>query len=290
LGNARVHLNWNLPDLSEFDATVVNTLMSLTAQRLMRGPLRHQRWIFFGERLGMGSRWWHRALSAPLHRASAIAAIGSWAQGDYRRRFPEPRSYCLPYACELERFLAQPRHPCTDEVVFLFCGQMIARKGVDLLLNAFARLQKGRLLLVGREAELPSLIAILPADVVSRVEYLGFRAPEELSELFSRADVFVLPSRYDGWGVVVNQATASALPVICSDQVGAGHDLVVEGENGLTFRAGDEEDLHRAMKWFIENPGAIESMGTASRRIAEKWVPARIAERWVDAINEVLSS
>src|SRR5437899_6785854 len=151
----------------------------------MRGRLRSRPCIFFGERLGPHSRWWQRALSAPLHRASAIAAIGSWAQADYQRRFPAPRSYCLPYTCELKPFQTEPRSPRTGEVVFLFCGQMIARKGVDQLLNAFARLDRGRLLLIGREAELPGMLTTLPTQVASRVEYLGFRAPEELPHLFA---------------------------------------------------------------------------------------------------------
>ena len=91
------------------------------------------------------------------------------------------------------------------------------------------------------------------------------------------ADVFVLPSRYDGWGVVINQALGAGLPVICSDQVGAGYDLVEEGLNGLKFRAGDEQDLAKAMQRLADQPEAIEPWGEVSREKARSWTPASSA-------------
>lgn len=289
LRGARVHLNWSLPSPREFDLAVVNTLMSLTAQRLMRSTLRGKPWIFLGEKLGRRGGW-HDQLAAPLHRAAGIAAIGTWAQRDYAERFPEPRSFCLPYFCELAPFLALPRHELGAEPVFLFCGQMIARKGVDLLLQEFAKLPRGRLLLVGREAELPQLLATLPSEVRSRIEYAGFQAPEALPGFFARADVFVLPSRYDGWGVVVNQAIGAGLPVICSDLVGAGHDLVEEGVNGVKFQAGDAASLGAALRRFVESPELIAPYGEASRARAAAITPEAGAARWVEAIESILTA
>ena len=172
---------------------------------------------------------------------------------------------------------------------FLFCGQMIARKGVDLLLAAFAELgPTARLLLVGREADLPALLAPLPADVRERCEYAGFQPPEELPRFFAQADVFVLPSRYDGWGVVVNQAIGAGLPVICSDMVGAGHDLVDEEVNGLKFRVGDRVSLAEKMKRFVSEPALIAQWGAASRGKARTFTPEVGAQKWVAAFQEVL--
>lgn len=287
LGGARVHVNWGLPDVRTFDLVIVNTLMSITAQRLMRGPLRSAPWIFLGEKLGHRGGW-HDWLAAPLHHAAGIAAIGTLAQRDYAERFPEPRSFCLPYVCDLGGFLAQPNHALADEPVFLFCGQMIPRKGVDLLLNAFARLGRGRLLLIGREADLPRLLAALPSAARERVTYAGFQPPEALPGFFSQADVFVLPSRHDGWGVVVNQALGAGLPVICSDQVGAGHDLVENGVNGVKFRAGDEGALLTAMQRFVDTPGRIAAFGEASRAKAREITPEAAATRWIETIESVL--
>jgi glycosyltransferase involved in cell wall biosynthesis len=243
-----------------------------------------------GERLGPPGRMWHDRLSAPLHSASGIAAVGTWAQCDYARRFPEPQTFSLPYCCNLDPFFALPRHQPQSEVVFLFCGQMIRRKGVDLLLSAFTRFEGGRLLLIGREADLPKLLEPLHPRVRSRIEYAGFQAPEELPRFFARADVFVLPSRYDGWGVVINQAIAAGLPVICTDQVGAGYDLVEGGINGLKFPVGSEDDLENAMRHFIDHPEVIGPWGDASRMKARSWTPEIAAEKWARAIEEILQS
>src|SRR4051812_35483023 len=149
LGSRRVHLNWPLPRFALFDVVVLNTLMSATAQWLMRVSFRGMRWMFWGEKLGRRGGL-HQMLAAPLHRAAAIVGIGRWATDDYRQRFPEPRHFNIPYHCDLTPFLHSDRaERRADSVTFLFCGQMIARKGLDLLLEAFAGLEhRARLLLV----------------------------------------------------------------------------------------------------------------------------------------------
>lgn len=290
LRGARCHVNWNLPDLAQADVVIMNTLMSVTGQRLMRGPLRRKPWIFWGERQG-GRGALNRHLSAPLHRASGIAAIGTVAQRDYRERFPEPRSFNVPYYCDLTAFQNQPRPSRPPgQTVFLLCGQMIARKGVDLLLEAFARLDSSaRLLLVGREAELPAMLAPLPAEVRERITYAGFQAPDALPQFFAQADVFVLPSRYDGWGVVVNQALGAGLPIICSDAVGAAHDLVESGVNGLLFKNGDVASLTEAMQLLAGHPEHLHTWGAASRAKSVEWSPEAGAAKWVEALQQVLS-
>ena len=288
--SARVHLNWRLPSPGDYDVIVCNTLMSLTGQWLMRAKLRHSRWIFWGEKLGARSRT-HDFLSSPLHRASAIAAIGTRAERDYDARFPTTRVFNIPYHCDLAPFLATPRaarEPGT--ITFLFCGQMIARKGLDELLAAFATLpENARLLLVGREAELPRLLATMPTPVRARIRYAGFQAPDALPQFFAQADVFVLPSRHDGWGVVVNQALGAGLPIIVSDQVGAGCDLVRAGENGFTFPAGDVGALAAAMRRYTTTPSLCENHGANSRLTAAEWTPQRGARRWIEALQSVCS-
>ena len=287
--HARVHWNWGMPRPVDYDIIVCNTLMSLTGQWLMRMKLRRARWMFWGEKLGRRSPR-HDRLSAPLRRAAGIAAIGSWAQRDFEERFPGTRVFNIPYHCSLGPFREAPRSPRgSGAVTFLFCGQMIARKGLDHLLTAFANLpENARLLLVGREAELPGMLADLPSEVRQRVEYAGFQPPEALPAFFARADVFVLPSRYDGWGVVVNQALGGGLPIIVSDQVGAGYDLVTPGENGEIFRAGDPADLAAKMRIFTADPGLCITLGKASAARSALWDPEDGAERWVQALREVM--
>ncbi|HEY2343310.1 MAG TPA: glycosyltransferase family 4 protein [Chthoniobacteraceae bacterium] len=295
LGSARCHVNWSLPRLGDFHVVVLNTIMSLTAQWALRAKLRSTPWMFWGERLRpRGAGWrqmFHDVLTEPLHRAKGIAGIGRLAVDDYRRRFPKPLHFNIPYFCALQPFLEAPRRTPEAETVFLFCGQMIARKGLDLVLAAFARLveknRKVRLRLVGREAELPLELAKLPAAARERISYEGFQPPEELPRYFTKADVFVLPSRHDGWGVVVNQALGAGLPLICSDAVGAAHDLITDGVNGCTFKGGDVDALLAAMERLAADPELRDHWGAASREAAQEWLPEKGAEKWAKAFETV---
>ncbi len=289
LGRARVHVNWRLPSPRDYGVIVCNALVpSFTAQWLMRAKLRRSRWMFWGEKLGARS-WKQDRLTSPLRRASGIAAIGTWAERDYAARFPGTRVFNIPYHCDLAPFTAEPRPPREPgTITFFLCGQMIARKGVDQLLSAFSTLpENARLLLVGREAELPQMLAGLAPAVRERIRYAGFQAPDALPKFFAQADVFVLPSRYDGWGVVVNQALGAGLPIIASDHVGAAHDLVREGINGFTFPAGDANALAAAMLRYASNPDVARAHGSASLSAQSEWTPARGAERWARALQTV---
>jgi glycosyltransferase involved in cell wall biosynthesis len=257
----------------------------------MRVVLRGKAWVFWGERQSRRGCL-QKLLTKPLHKAAAIVGIGKTASKGYRERFPEPRHFSIPYYCNLNPFICAPSRRgeqirAPREVLFLLCGQMIARKGVDLLLSAFSRLENARLLLVGREAELPSLLATLPEKARARITYAGFQPPEDLPRFFAEADVFVLPSRYDGWGVVVNQALGAGLPIICSDRVGAGDELVEPEVNGLRFHSGDADSLFNAMRRFIEAPELIALWGEASRKKATDWTPEVGAKKWIDVLQEV---
>jgi glycosyltransferase involved in cell wall biosynthesis len=295
---ARVHINWPLPDLSGADFTVLGSFSSLTAQWLMRSRLRGTRWLFWGERLRSQPGGWRHAAQAslltPLTRATALVGIGREAELDYARRFPLPRHFCIPYYCDISQFRDAPREEGTGRpITFFFCGQMIRRKGVDLLLTAFDRLVAAgidaRLLLVGREAELPLFLSTLRPAARALVRYEGFQPPERLPEFFARSDVFILPSRYDGWGVVVNQALGAGLPVITSDAVGAGMDLVEEGVNGSRFAAGDAGGLYSAMERLALDPALAREWGAASRRKSLTLTPEAGAAKWA-AVFDSLSA
>jgi glycosyltransferase involved in cell wall biosynthesis len=263
----------------------------------MRGNLRRKRWLFWGERLRQNSGikdLVQSGLAAPISRAAAVVGIGRAAEEDYRRRFPNLPHFCISYHCDLSAFFAlPPRAESSGQVTFLFCGQMIWRKGIDLLLAAFDRLisegHDARLLLVGREAELPELLARTNPYTRSRIVYEGFQAPERLPEYFKRCDVFVLPSRHDGWGVVVNQALAAGLPIITSDAVGAGLDLVESGRNGIRVVANDANSLCEAMRTFILRPEVARQWGKVSRELARDLTPQRGAEKWVRVFESINS-
>ena len=289
VGSARGHINWDLPDVSKHDVVVLSSFTSLTGQYLMRGTLLKKQWLFWGERLRASSGIRgviQRGLAAPIANASALVGIGRAAEEDYQRRFPNIPHFNIPYHCDLTAFSAEGRgNAGNGPLTFFFCGQMIRRKGVDLLLRSFDRLVANgldvQLLLVGREAELPEFLASVSADARGRIRYEGFQAPERLPEFFTRADIFVLPSRHDGWGVVVNQAVGAGLPIITSDAVGAGFDLVEHGVNGVRVPAGDADALYRSMLALAKDPDIARRWGEQSRKKARHLTPEAGAEKWV---------
>jgi glycosyltransferase involved in cell wall biosynthesis len=181
-----------------------------------------------------------------------------------------------------------------DGVRFLYCGQLIHRKGVDLLIDAFCEsarvFPRIELTLVGDGPLRADLKQRIPADIRSRVDFAGFHPVAELPRFFAEADVFVLPSRHDGWGVVVNQAVAAGLPVICSDAVGAGADLVGGDENGYLFPAGDVGGLKAAISSFAAEPEKIRLFGQSSREKALDWLPEQIVGRWWELLNVVATA
>lgn len=295
---ARFHFNWSLPELEAADVVVLSTFTSWTGQWLMRHGLQAKPWLFWGERLRNQPDGWReivqRKLIAPVAGAAGIVGIGRAAEVDYARRFPNTRHFCIPYHCDLAAFLAAPRNRGPSmPITFLFCGQMIRRKGVDLLLIAFDRLvKKGldvMLRLVGREADLPEFLAVVSPAARERIRYEGFQPPARLPEYFSRSDIFVLPSRHDGWGVVVNQALGAGLPVIASDAVGAGMDLVEDGVNGLTFASGDLDGLERSMEHVVSSPDRMRTWGDASRSKALTLTPKAGAEKWARVFDSLAS-
>ena len=214
-------------------------------------------WCFWGERLGLRQPAWagwlfRRWKLSKLHRAPVpIWGIGKFAVDEYRKEFGSRRAYFnLPYFSDLQRFDKSDRERHAERV-FLFSGSLITRKGVDLLARAFVRLVSqgvnARLKIIG-EGELRQSLEQTLAPVRDRVEFTGFKDWNELPREYASADVLCVPSRYDGWGLVVPEGLASGLPVIGTDRMGAALEFIETGRNGWLIRAGDEEALFEAMR------------------------------------------
>lgn len=240
------------------DLVVFNYYRHAKAERLIDeraasgGP-----WCFWGERpgfrqAGWAGRLWRRWKLAKLHASTVpIWGIGKFAVDGYREEFGSQRAYFnLPYFSDLERFDVPAREE-KSERTFLFSGSLIARKGVDVVAGAFVRLAQEvsnvRLRIVG-EGELQESLVQMLRPVSERVEFVGFKDWGELPAEYAAADVLCVPSRYDGWGLVVPEGLASGLPVIATDRMGAALEFVETSRNGWLIRAGDEEALLKAMR------------------------------------------
>ena len=129
----------------------------------------------------------------------------------------------------------------------------------------FAVLSKAWLVFVG-DGELRSeLEHYATTNNLTRVRFLGFRNQTEISKAYLAADIFVLSSHFETWGLVVNEAMAAGLPVIASDRVGCRIDLVQHDQTGLVFPAGSVEGLCDAMDYLASNPEERHRMAGQAR-------------------------
>lgn len=212
-------------------------------------------WCFWGERPGYRFPWLARAARfgrlATLRSGHApIWGIGRWAVNAYRDEFGDDRAYMnLPYYSNLDRFhAARPKY--SPDITFLFSGSLIHRKGVDLLAQAFLATAAAnplvRLKIMGEGPLQQRLQRMLAAS--NRVQWLGFIDWNALAPVYESAQILCVPSRHDGWGLVVPEGLASGLPTIATDHTGAALDLIKPRSNGWLVRAGDLEGLSRAMQ------------------------------------------
>jgi glycosyltransferase involved in cell wall biosynthesis len=134
----------------------------------------------------------------------------------------------------------------------IYSGRLIAIKRVDLLLEAFERVAAQRpdwdLLIVGDGPDRAELESRVPQRCRNRITWTGFiESPERMLAIYQLGDVLVLPSSSEPWALVVNEATAAGLALVCSDVVGAAAELLRDGVNGRSFKTNDLESLATAL-------------------------------------------
>ncbi|MEA2451389.1 MAG: hypothetical protein QOG04_99, partial [Actinomycetota bacterium] len=202
---------------------------------------------------GLLARWYRRVvLPAVFARADGFLAIGG-ANRDFYRRYGvnDDKIHLMPYAVDNEFFSRAAREAGAGRAalraelgigdntpVILFASKITHVKGADVLIEGFRQLRRdtdAHLLLVGDG----DLRAALEARGDPDVTFVGFKNQSELPKYYDLCDVFVLPSRWEPWGLVINEAMNAAKPIVTTDVVGAARDLVQEGISGRVVRAGD---------------------------------------------------
>ena len=177
-----------------------------------------------------------------------------------------------------------------DDVVVLCVARLVPEKGIDTLARAIAATGHERLVLrvAGQGPELERLLDLC-SELGLRSSMKGNLPADELAEQYVEADVFALLSRHEPWGVAVNEAAASGLPLVLSDRVGAAHDLLVDGKNGFVVPADDVDATAAALKRLADDPELRRSMGTRSRELVRDWGYEPSVESFVAAVREATS-
>jgi glycosyltransferase involved in cell wall biosynthesis len=211
----------------------------------------------------------------------AFLSIGKLNSELYRRfGVPDEAIFLAPYCVDndffSERAAAQKVNARQlrrdlgirdDDTVFLFTAKFIDRKRpLDLIAAATKNRvdSKSHVLLVGDGALMDACRNEIAANKLTNVHLVGFKNQTELPAFYAAADVLVLPSEYETWGLVVNEAMACGLPCIVSDTCGAAADLILEGKTGFTYPMGDVARLAELIKLMVENKEDRLAMGRYS--------------------------
>ena len=134
-----------------------------------------------------------------------------------------------------------------EPVMILSIGRFIKEKGFDLLFCLLPYLDRSTgYYIIGGKASYET-DQFLKEHNLKNVHILDFKTPQELSTYFRAADLFVLPTRHDVWGLVISEAMAYGLPILTTDLCGAGLELVEEGKNGVLCHADDKSSLEKAL-------------------------------------------
>ena len=172
-----------------------------------------------------------------------------------------------------------------DDFVILFTGKFIDVKRPLDLLKAFEKmtLSNSHLVLVGDGTLKESMKSYVQEHAINNVHFVGFVNQTELPRYYALSDVLVLCSESETWGLSVNEAMASGLPVVVSDGVGCAEDLVREGQNGYKFPKGDYMALKDALEEVALRKKEGSPMGEQSLAIIHEYSLQKSAEGIVAA-------
>ena len=173
---------------------------------------------------------------------------------------------------------------------FVFVGRFVSSKGIDILLNAYRRYREW-----GERQQEDAKVWQLHCfgtgqlrNELSNVEGVvdrGFLQPKDLPDALVDAGVFVLPSKRDPWGVALAEGAGAGLPLIASDGVSSGIDLVRHMYNGYVFPSGSTEGLFRAFCWMHKNVKYLPEMGRRSCVYAAAYAPSVWTKRYCEALG-----
>ncbi|NLG83352.1 MAG: glycosyltransferase family 4 protein [Firmicutes bacterium] len=186
------------------------------------------------------------------------------------------------------------RYAAPDERIVFHVGRLVREKGVDVLLEAFARLlarfPQAKLVVAGRGPHEEALHEhARRLGIYQRVYFTGYIDDTTRNLLYHLADAVVFPSLYEPFGIVALEAMAAGAPLLVADTGGLG-EIVVHGRNGLKARSGAPVSLAENLLWMLENPARTAGMRRQAREDVRNFYDwEKIALRTVEAYEEVLT-
>ncbi len=192
------------------------------------------------------------------------------------------------YSCDLDYFESVYQSQKIQKLNnfpkrFLYVGRYYEFKGIKELWQAFIELQNEQPndpIAIGWELWCLGIGDIEPINH-PKIKHFGFVQPKDLANYTSQTGVFILPSRFEPWGVVVHEFAASGFPLLLSNQVGAKEQFLQEGKNGFTFESGNVNDIKQALKNIMSTEESdLIAMSDYSNTLSKTISP----KSWVESL------
>jgi len=224
---------------------------------------------------------------------SRFLAVGKENASWYRKLgVPDTRIVHAPHAVDTAHFERSPDEREASRIktrmqfgipkevcLFLFVGKLMNKKRPMDVLRAASALPECHVLIAGEGALRSELRAAAQQKAPGRIHFAGFVDQIALPAMYAAGDVLILPSGMgETWGLVVNEALASGMPVLVSDLCGCAPDLVRDGVNGFQFPCGDVTALREHMQWCMLKTERRRAFGEASKRISHGFTVSAAAD------------
>ncbi|BBI31769.1 glycosyltransferase family 4 protein [Cohnella abietis] len=176
--------------------------------------------------------------------------------------------------------------------VIVSIGQFIPRKGFSELIESFPLLDDGNttLVIIGGGPLKEQYQIIIKELRLKNVILKEFMSREQLIEFYKATDVFVLPTRYDVWGLVINEAISFGLPVVTTTGAGAAYSLIENGGNGFIVDVSDTNGLVMKCKFLLDNDDIRSEFGAASLEVSQSYTIEKMAEKHLEWFDTFLAA
>lgn len=175
----------------------------------------------------------------------------------------------------------------TEEKIVLSVGQFVHRKGYDILFEAVKSFDEntGVYIIGGTPTE--EYLEFVEKNNLKNIHFEGFKKKDELAQYYAASDIFVLPTREDIWGLVINEAMAFGLPIVTTDRCVAGLELIKNGENGFIVPVENSAELYKKINELLtlNNEDYCEMQKNAVEKI-KQYTYERMAEAHISVFEE----
>lgn len=176
------------------------------------------------------------------------------------------------------------------DIILFSVGQQIPRKGYDLLVKAMIDVNENvGLYIAGGEPE-ENVKQIIKSNNLNNIYFIGFKSKEELDEYYAASDIFVLPTRYDIWGLVINEAMSFGLPIISSNKCVSVIEFNNLFNNALITINEDVKSISKAINTLINDENLRNQLGRNSLKGIKDYTIEQTKEDFVNIIKDVMET